>query len=115
MTCAACGMGDHRYGTTDPYHEPDRMACINTLRAENEQLMKLLAAILGPGLNAEQFHARYIAQEKPRRCLHSIDGIGGARLVCSLPEGHEDSHSDGVANWTPASIPPPASGSGRTP
>lgn len=38
MTCAACGMGDHRYGTTDPHHEPDRMACINILRAEIDSL-----------------------------------------------------------------------------
>lgn len=115
MTCAACGMPDHRYGTTDPHHEPDRMACINTLRGENEQLMKLLAAILGPGLNAEQFHARYIAQEQPRRCLHSIDGIGGARLVCSIEEGHDGPHSDGVASWTPAEPLTSPSASGRTP
>lgn len=110
MTCAACGMGDHRYGTTDPNHEPDRMACINGLRAENERLREVLSAVLGPGLTAEDFLVRYLVAEGELRCKSAIDGIGNARLVCSRQQDHTGHHSDGVASWT---VPSPSE-SGRS-
>jgi hypothetical protein len=103
VTCAACGQGDHRYGTTDPDHEPDRMACINGLRHENDQLREILSAVLGPGLTAEEFRARYLAGEADARCMFTITGIGSQRLVCSRADGHKGPHSDGVASWTPVS------------
>lgn len=31
LDCAICGVGGHRYGTTDPYHEYDAMGCVNAL------------------------------------------------------------------------------------
>jgi hypothetical protein len=31
MSCGICGVGDHRFGTTDPYHEYDAMGCVNAL------------------------------------------------------------------------------------
>ncbi len=32
--CARCHMPGHRYGTTDPEHEPNVTACINSLTDE---------------------------------------------------------------------------------
>lgn len=106
MTCAACGMGDHRYGTTDNRHEPDRMACINTLRAECDRLREILSAVLGPGYTADEFRARYLAGEGEARCKSVVEGIAGHRLICSRLGGHKGPHSDGVATWTPASPSP---------
>ena len=38
MACAACGTSDHRYGTTDPHHDYDATACVNSLRGEVDRL-----------------------------------------------------------------------------
>ena len=41
--CAICHLGAHRYGTSDPHHEYDAMACVNALLAEVEDLRAQLA------------------------------------------------------------------------
>jgi hypothetical protein len=40
--CAMCGVSPHRYGTTDPEHEYDAMACVNSLLGELERLRLIL-------------------------------------------------------------------------
>lgn len=42
MTCGICGVGDHRFGTTDPDHEYDAMACVNSLLPMAERAPKIL-------------------------------------------------------------------------
>jgi len=40
--CAGCGLGPHRYSTADPHHKYDPMACVNMLRAERDEAVRLL-------------------------------------------------------------------------
>ena len=46
MSCLICGQGNHRYGTTDPRHVYDAMACVNMLLGEVERLRAQLAEAL---------------------------------------------------------------------
>lgn len=46
-TCTICGLPGHRYGTTDPEHAVDPVACVNSLRGENERLRRLMKAWQG--------------------------------------------------------------------
>ena len=41
--CAVCGVSPHRYGTSDPHHKYDAMACVNSLRPLVIDLQTLLA------------------------------------------------------------------------
>ena len=53
--CAACGLSAHRYGTNDPAHDFDPIACINGLKGEIERLRGELQAtqMLLAALNGE--------------------------------------------------------------
>lgn len=42
VSCGICGVGNHRYGTTDPHHKYDAMACVNALLPAIERAPKLL-------------------------------------------------------------------------
>lgn len=42
VRCAICGVSDHRYGTTDPHHKFDAVACVNMLLPQIEAAPKLL-------------------------------------------------------------------------
>lgn len=106
-SCVHCGQPGHRYGSTDPDHEPTMVACINGLNHELDQLRAICQAILGPGRTAGDFRSRYLAGKHERRCLSAIVGVGSAQLTCSLPAGHTGHHSDGVASWTRHDTLPP--------
>lgn len=45
--CAGCGLPGHRYGTSDPGHTYDAMACVNSLRAELQQVQEVADALAG--------------------------------------------------------------------
>lgn len=115
-TCIHCGQPGHRYGSTDHDHEPTMVACINgllhkieLLEADHAELRTILEAVLGPGLNADEFRRRYLSGP---RCGHTITGINTATtatpmLMCTHPVGHKGAHHDGVsAHWTEG--PPPS-------
>ncbi len=68
-----------------------------------DDLNRLVATLLGAGMDAAQFRAKYLGSAPI--CGSQITGYGNT-LMCTHPVGHEGAHGDGQANWTVITPPP---------